>query len=187
MHYDAEKHHRRSIRLADYDYNQFGAYFITVCTKNRECLFGEIVDGEMRLNEFGRAVEDEWLRTPSVRPEIDIDAFVIMPNHVHGVVCFVDEKGTARRAPTKERFGHPLKGTLPTIVRAFKSAAAVRINKIRRAPGEPVWQRNYYEHVIRDENELNRIREYIRDNPAAWQTDQENPAATKTEDREPWQ
>src|SRR3970282_109225 len=101
MRYNPEKHHRRSIRLGGYDYGQSGAYFVTICTKNRECLFGEIVDGKMRLNHSGQIVQEEWSRTSIVRPDVELDAFVIMPNHVHGIICFVENSGgTARRAPT---------------------------------------------------------------------------------------
>ena len=99
--YDPEKHHRRSIRLGGYDYSQAGAYFVTVCTQNRQCLFGEIVDREMHLNNLGQIVQDEWFRTSIVRPDVELDASVVMPNHVHGIICVVDDgRGTARRAPT---------------------------------------------------------------------------------------
>ena len=148
--FDPEKHHRRSIRLGGYDYSQAGAYFVTVCTRNRECLFGEIIDGEMRLNDAGRMVDSEWLNTPRIRPQVELDGYIVMPNHVHGIICVVDDgRGTARRAPTVERFGCPVPGSLPTIVRAFKSAATKQINTLRGTPGTPVWQRNYYEYVIR--------------------------------------
>ena len=103
-------------------------------------MFGEIANGEMRLNPSGQIVREEWLRTSVVRPDVELDAFVIMPNHVHGIVCFIEDgRGTARRAPTVERFGHPVRGSLPTIVGAFKSAATRRINVIRRSPGTLVW------------------------------------------------
>jgi len=187
MTYAPEKHHRRSIRLGGYDYGQAGAYFVSICTQNRDCMFGEIANGEMRLNPSGQIVREEWLRTSVVRPDVELDAFVIMPNHVHGIVCFIEDgRGTARRAPTVERFGHPVRGSLPTIVRAFKSAATKRINEIRRSPGTLVWQRNYYEHVIRDGDELDRVRKYIEDNPGMWEMDGENPVAQKTKDKEAW-
>lgn len=185
MRYDADKNRRRSIRLSRYDYRQSGAYFITVCTKNREFLFGQIADGKMRLNELGMAVLNEWQRTERVRPGIKLDAFVIMPNHLHGILFLVYAEGTARRAPTEEVFGRPVSGSLPTIVRSFKSAAAMRINQIRNAPGAPVWQRNYYEQVIRGEEELHRIREYVEKNPVMWETDSENPSVTKTGKKQP--
>ena len=180
MRFNPARYHRRSIRLKRYDYRQPGAYFVTICAQNRECLFGEIVQQEMRLNDAGRIVEDEWFRTSVVRPNVELDAFVVMPNHIHGIICIVnDGRGTARRAPTMERFGHPIHGSLPTIICAFKSAATKRVNERRGTPGAPVWQRNYYEHVTRNESELNRIREYITGNPARWDEDIDNPAYSR--------
>ncbi len=176
MRFDSDRHHRRSIRLKGYDYAQAGAYFVTICTQDRECLFGDIVEGTMWLNDAGQMVEDEWSRTSAVRPNVQLDAFVVMPNHIHGIICIADDgRGTARRAPTVERFGHPVRGSLPTIVRAFKSATTKHVNEMRQTPGVPVWQRNYYEHVIRDEYELDHIREYIVGNPARWEEDVNNP------------
>ncbi len=165
---------RRSIRLRGYDYSQAGAYFVTVCVQGRECLFENVVGGKMRLNEYGHIVAGEWTKTAEMRDEIELDEFVVMPNHFHGIVIVVC-RGTARRAPTVERFGKPVSGSIPTITRSFKSAVTKRINEMRRTPGVKLWQRNYYEHTIRDEPELNRIRKYIADNPAKWETDRENP------------
>jgi REP-associated tyrosine transposase len=179
MRYDTDKNRRRSIRLSRYDYRRAGAYFITVCAKDRESIFGEIKEGDMELNALGRAVMDEWLRIATLRSGVELDAFVVMPNHIHGIVFLNDKEGTARRAPTKEYFGRPVSGSLPTIVRAFKSAATIRINKLRGTAGVPVWQRNYYEHVIRNQEELDRIRTYIEANPAMWHMDEENPLAKK--------
>lgn len=117
---------RQSIRLQGYDYSQAGAYFVTVCTQNRECLFGDIVNGEMRLNEAGRIVADEWLKTAEIRDEIELDECVVMPNHFHGILVIYDRggtaPGTARRAPTVEQFGRSVSGSVPTIVRPYKSA-----------------------------------------------------------------
>jgi REP element-mobilizing transposase RayT len=169
--HDPDRHHRQSTRLKGYDYAQPGAYFVTVCTRDRECLLGDIVDGEMRLNEYGMAVREEWLRTAQLRETVELDACTIMPNHVHGIVVITNGRGTARRAPT-ERFGKPVADSIPTIMRAFKSASTKHINVIRRTPGTPVWQRNYYEHVVRDDEELKAIRQYILSNPANWTTDE---------------
>ncbi len=168
-------HHRRSIRLPEYDYAQPGAYFITVCTHQRACLFGEIVDGEIRLSEMGHMVRDKWKKTQQIRSEIELDQFVIMPNHFHAIIWIHDGRGTARRAPTGEptyeQFGKPVAGSIPTIVRAFKSAVTRQINFHRNTPGMPVWQRNYYEHIIRNEAELNAVRDYIANNPQQWALD----------------
>lgn len=122
-----ERHHRRSIRLRGHDYREAGAYFVTVCTWQRGCLFGEIIDGEMELNGFGECVRDEWHQTAVIRPQVSLNAFVVMPNHVHGIVCFdAQEEGKARRAPTTAGFGHPIAGSLPSIParnESMKSAA----------------------------------------------------------------
>jgi len=171
---------RRSIRLNGYDYAQVGVYFVTVCTQNRLCLFGDVVDGEMVLNDAGRVVACEWMKTAERRPDIAVDEFVTMPNHFHGVVviCGPDGlAGTARRAPTVERFGQPVSGSLSTIIRAFKSAVTRGINETRNSPGSKLWQRNFHEHLVRGEEDLDRIREYIICNPGRWASDRENPRA----------
>jgi REP element-mobilizing transposase RayT len=173
-------HHRRSIRLKSYDYSRAGAYFITACTQDRACLFGEIADGAMRLNDAGRMVVEEWIKTAEIRVEIESDEYVVMPNHFHAILWIsdggaADGRGTVRRAPTVEQFSKPVAGSIPTIIRSFKSAVTKRINESRNTPGMPVWQRNYYEHIIRNDETMNRIRQYITDNPANWETDKENP------------
>ena len=184
--YDPTKHHRRSIRLPGYDYTQPGAYFVTICTHNREPLFGHVVNGEMVLNAWGRIVWEEWFRTAQLRPyeELFEDEFVVMPNHVHGIIWIVGDNnvGAQRRcAPTKPGGVTPnnvAPGSLGAIVRAFKSAVTKRINALRGTPGARVWQRNYYEHIIRNERALNAIRRYIAENPQRWHLDRYNPTAT---------
>jgi putative transposase len=192
------RYRRRSLRMLGYDYASPGAYFVTLCTKDRECLFGGVVDGEMRLNEVGRIVQEEWGRSAAVRAEIELDCRVVMPNHVHGIIVVADAR-TALYSPARAygssvgaygssvgaygssvgAYGHtPLRSpskTVGAVVRGFKSAATKRINEIRGTPGVLVWQRNYYEHVIRDEDSLGRIRRYIAENPARWGSDRENP------------
>ncbi len=183
MTYDPARHHRRSIRLKGYDYSQPGAYFVTICTHQRRCLFGDVVDGEMRLNEAGGMVEWTWYDLPNHIDNIELDAFVVMPNHVHGIIIIREPVVGAgsvgagsEPAPTTKRHG------LPEIVRQFKTFSARRINRWRGTPGTPVWQRNYYEHIIRDEQSLNRIRQYILENPIRWQLDRENPDRTEEKD-----
>jgi|JTFO01.1.fsa_nt_gb REP element-mobilizing transposase RayT len=171
MKYDPKIHHRRSIRLKGYDYTREGAYFITVCAYKRECLFGRIVDHVMGMNDVGHIVGDEWVKTVLIREEIELGDWVVMPNHFHGIIFIVGSRGTARRAPTGERLREPVRGSIPTIVRAFKSAVTKRVNELRGIPGAKLWQRNYWEHIIRDESDLNRIREYIQTNPARWEKD----------------
>jgi len=188
--YDPQRHHRRSIRLRGYDYSRPGAYFITICTQDRACLFGEIVDGKIRMNDAGKIVHDEWLRTADIRPNVELDAFVVMPNHLHGIIVLhPDRRGTLQRAPTVEQFGKPTSNTIPTIVRLFKSAVTKRINEHRGTPGARVWQRNYYEHIIRNEKSLNNIHEYIANNPMKWKWDRENVRAAHTSPQpkdDPW-
>lgn len=177
-----QKYQRRSIRLPQYSYEQDGAYFVTLCTHQRALLFGDVVDGEMELSTLGCVVMEEWERTATLRPYVELDAFVVMPNHVHGIIIINRGIVRARRAvPLQtENYGKPVPGSIPTIVRAFKSAATRRINQIRLTPGETVWQRNYYEHIIRNEAACDRIRQYIDLNPANWLTDDHHPAGFAT-------
>ncbi len=193
MKYDLQKHHRRSIRLKGYDYSQAGGYFVTIVIQNRECLFGDVVDGEMMLNELGKILLLTWNDLPSHNQHIILDEFVIMPNHIHGII-FINV-GTdsniagadsnivgagSKPAPMEPAPMEPAPMVkkhhgLSEIVRQFKTFSARRINKHRGTPGAPVWQRNYWEHIIRDELELNRIRGYITNNPLNWEFDNENP------------
>lgn len=168
--------HRRSLRLPGYDYSQTNAYFMTICAAQKKFLFGNIKDGTMRLSAAGQIVVAEWLKTADLRSSVTLDQFTVMPNHFHGIL-WIDEgqTGTARRAPTRERFGKPVKGSLPTIIGAFKAAVTRRIHQLRISHKGEVWQRGYYEHVIRDEDSLRRIREYIIINPEQWDRDRENP------------
>jgi REP element-mobilizing transposase RayT len=134
---DTEKHHRRSIRLKDYDYSQSGAYFVTICTHKSKNIFGDIVDGRMVLNKFGKMAELSWLDLSKHYSNIRIDIFAIMPNHFHGIIFIVG--AGLKPAPTK----YPLS----EIIRGFKTFSSRRINETRNMSGTPVWQRNYYEHV----------------------------------------
>jgi REP element-mobilizing transposase RayT len=184
--------HRHSIRLPDYDYTQDGVYFVTICAYNRDCIFGHILDGEMRLNGWGGIVQEEWLRTAVLRPYVILDEFVVMPNHFHGIVIISrhnDETagssvGARRALPLRNPEppvqmpapGKPIARSLGIIVGSFKSAVTKRINEERGTPGAIVWQRNYYEHIIQDEESLNATRLYIQTNPAQWDADIENPA-----------
>jgi REP element-mobilizing transposase RayT len=158
--YNPDVHHRRSIRLRGWDYRTAGAYFVTLVAQHRELLFGTIVDGEMRLSPYGEIVQEEWLRSAELRPEIILDAFVIMPNHFHAVIILTDE-------PTARPLG--------ALIGGFKAAAARRVNIERETPGIPLWQRNYYERMVRNDRELEAIRSYIESNPGRWAEDQENP------------
>lgn len=151
-------------------------------------MFGEIIDGEMRLNEFGKIVKQQWEKLAARFPTIELGAFVVMPNHIHDVIVIRDGRGTAehtsnnspepfRRAPTIERFGKPVEDSLATMVRSYKSAVTLRINLMRATEGQPTWQGNYYEHIIRNQADWERIDAYIQANPAMWAEDDENPGS----------
>ncbi len=160
---DSPSHRRRSLRLRNYDYSQSGAYFITVCTHNRAALFGQVVESQMRTNAAGDMLWKLWSGLDGRFPALDLDTFIVMPNHVHGVLV-LDGQSPA---------------TLGRIVGAYKSLAVQGYAAGVRESGWPkyqkhLWQRNYYEHVIRDEAELTSIREYIVHNAAKWDRDPEN-------------
>ena len=171
-------YHRRSIRLKTYDYFQAGAYFITICTQDHGCLLGEIKDGQMQINASGVIVEQCWHELPSHYPGLELDIFEVMPNHIHGILVLDDERtgynfrAGLKPAPTGIAFPKP--HGLSEIVRGFKTFSARRINRISGSIGVKFWQRGYYERVIRNENELSRIREYIIYNPLSWSLDREN-------------
>ncbi len=179
MHYN-KSCHRRSIRLKNYNYAQSGMYFITICAYDKKYLFGKIINEKMILNDLGHIVLKEWLKTGEIRKNIKLDEFVIMPNHFHCILNIIS-RGTACRALSDshiEKFNKPTRNSIPTIIRSYKSAVTKQINQCfdgtaRRAT-TTVWQRNYYEHIIRNEHELKKIREYILNNPLKWKLDFEN-------------
>jgi REP-associated tyrosine transposase len=155
-------HNRHSVRLRDYDYRRAGAYFITVCVQDKRCVLSRIVNDAVMLDRAGRVVQSVWDSLPDRFPGLDVDAFVIMPSHVHGVIVLPDGG----------------KGPLGEVVRTFKAAST----RLIRTSGFPDfgWQRSYYEHVIRGEDELERVRAYVVGNPARWETDRENPEGLGT-------
>jgi len=178
-------HRCRSIRLKEYNYCQPGAYFVTVCAHHQECAFGDVIDGNMHLNECGQLVGREWLKTFDIRKNLLLDQYIVMPNHFHGIIVMTAGRGTLQRAPALEQFGKPVSNSLPTIIRLFKSTTTKQINEWRKTPGMCLWQRNYYEHIIRNEDELNRVREYVANNPLQWEFDTENPNGRGTLQRAP--
>jgi len=201
-------HNRHSIRLKNYDYAQPGAYFITICTHNRKYLFGDVVNKNMQLNKFGEIVNQCWVETEKIRPGVIIDEYIIMPNHLHGIIVITNDYqnadsynnvgaycdvGAYCNTPlhdTSQRCNTPLQSpskTIGAIVRGFKSSSTKQINQIRNTPGIPIWQRNYYEHIIRDDESLQRIREYIVQNPAKWEKDKENTDIVQVQNIEPKQ
>ncbi|MEA5576613.1 transposase [Anabaena sp. UHCC 0451] len=214
MPYNPDIHHRRSMRLKGYDYSQQGAYFVTICTHQRNCLFGEIVDGEMKLNTNGEIARGSWLSIPRHFQNVELDEFVIMPNHLHGILIiknfemegealanqdfsqsFSEVEGEALAnqdfqqkqnlssqcfAPTTPTIKRvKINGTTPqslaSIIQNYKSVSTRQINRINKAKGNVIWQRNYHEHIIRSEEALNNIRQYIVNNPINWAEDEENP------------
>jgi len=160
------KYRIESTRLQEYDYSSPGAYFFTGCTKNRECLFGETADGQMILNDSGQIVLDCWHDLPNHYANMTLDAFVIMPNHIHGIIIIVETGFKPVSTKTKTNHG------LSEFVRALKTFSSRHINAIRKTPGIPVWQSRFHEHIIRNEIELHKIREYIVNNPLNWETDE---------------
>ncbi|MEW5976044.1 MAG: transposase [Acidobacteriota bacterium] len=185
--YDPKVHHRRSIRLPGHDYSQGGAYYITLCTKHRRFLFGAIVDARMILNSAGQIVADEWVKTAAIRQGIGLDKWVVMPNHFHAIVVITPCLGRGDRpvaptvvaptpvASTKDVRPGARSNSLGALIAGFKSAVTKRINQTSGMSGAEVWQRNYYEHIIRNERDLTRVRQYIEDNPARWAEDSDNP------------
>jgi REP element-mobilizing transposase RayT len=184
MTYNPDIHHRRSIRLKEYNYSAAGAYFVTFCAFQRECLFGNVVDSEMLVNPYGEIVRECWQRMPAHFPYVEIDEFVVMPNHFHAILLINESVGAKQSASAsplphiRESFSlqqGTLPGSLGAILQNFKSVSTRKSNKLRENPGCPIWQRNYYERVIRDEKELSTAREYIMNNPIQWDLDKNNP------------
>jgi REP element-mobilizing transposase RayT len=194
MTFNPEKHHRQSIRIRGYDYTQASAYFVTLCTHQRRCLFGQIVDGAMYLNCSGQFIQTCWKNLPNHFPFIELDVFVVMPNHIHGIIIITEKTisssvgakhscpdiSNARESLSKNASPCPAlpkgtkSGSLGAIVQNFKSVSTRKINRINSTLGETIWQRNYHEHIIRDQSSLHHIRQYITNNPQSWTEDPEN-------------
>jgi len=179
MNYDAEKHHRRSIRLAGYDYRAAGAYFVTICSHQKKRVFGRVLDGEMQMHVYGRIVAECWDEITDHYPQVIVDEWIVMPNHCHGILIIVDAPVGARYISplhAASRIGAPA-GSLGSVIGKFKAAATRRINAHRAERNlspAVVWQRNFYERIIRDEKELIATRRYIIENPLHWEQDTEN-------------
>jgi len=188
MNYNPGIHHRRSIRLKGYDYSKPGAYYITVCTQNRICLLGDVKDGKMILNKFGEAIIEKWYNIQKHFQFVRLDEFCTMPNHIHGILFIMEsyvgakhskkniiEEPFQNASPLHDRPKGTKSGSLSSIMQNYISITTRKINQIRKTPGEKLWQRNFYERIIRDDNELNKIREYIIYNPQKWDLDRNNP------------
>jgi len=190
-------HRRRSLRLRGYDYSLPGPYYVTLCTQNKKCLFGRVINGEMVPNRTGRIIKEGWIRTGENRDGIELDEWVLMPNHLHGIVVIseiltrairelplhgmVENEDSLRgldifakaayEFPQRIDIKHRRNMILPNFIGRFKMQTAKQVNKMWKIPGKPLWQKNYWERIIRDEEDLNRIRQYIRNNPALWEKD----------------
>jgi len=197
MPYNKRKHHRRSICLPGHDYASPGAYFVTICVHGGECLLGQVVDGGMRLSEWGQVVSHYWKRIPDHVVHVELDEWVVMPNHIHGIIV-ITGRGEASpesasstgnlthggtRLPDRgaTRDASPLlqpglqPGSLGAIVGNYKSVTTRRINRLCGMPGTPFWQRYYWEHIIRNDASLNQIRAYMQSNPGRWAEDRLHP------------
>jgi REP element-mobilizing transposase RayT len=200
---DRNRYHRRSIRLPGFDYAGAGSYFVTICAHQRALLFGNIRNDDVVLNECGRIVLEEWHRSADLRREVELDAVVVMPNHVHGIVSLVctDDEGYRGRGPrvsggdgkpeNPEMGAHraPLQRrprSLGSFVAGFKAASTSRIRQHFSSPDLPVWQRNYYEHVIRNDDAYARIYNYLMTNPIRWVIDRENPDRWGDDEFDAW-
>ncbi|KAB1064348.1 transposase [Salibacter halophilus] len=186
MNYDPNKHHRRSIRLKGYDYSKKGLYFITLCCQDRSSFFGEIDNGENRLNKAGEIVKEEWEKTPLIRENTALHEYIIMPNHFHAIIEILFSKNHEENIG---EFKSPSQ-TIGAIIRGFKGASTKRIKELyfsenqstcesqfapkHFSPTDKIWQRNYYESIIRNEKSYYNISRYIRNNPANWEKDKFN-------------
>ncbi len=195
-------HHRRSIRLKGYDYSSEGAYYVTIVAQGRECLFGEVINGEMFLSKYGEIIQKWRDEIPVHFPNVELGAFVIMPNHIHGIIFIIDNRrgevisprdnpnnniqdeyvdGDNNQGGGQQQGGDasqpPLRRpTLGQIVAYFKYQSTKEMNKIETENAiTKFWQRSYYEHIIRNEKELQQKTDYIMDNPSQWDEDDENP------------
>jgi putative transposase len=174
---DLPWHQRRPARLRGYDYTQPGWYFVTICVQDRACVLGSVCNGKMDLNDAGRMIEATWAEMPLHYPRVRLDQAIVMPNHLHGVIVLEDAAATGDGRPQ----GAAPTLSLPDIVDRFKTLTTrLYIDAVRRHGWQPfagrLWQRSYYDHVIRDEHALSQIRDYIVNNPIKWEMDPDNPA-----------
>jgi len=160
---------RKPNRLRDYDYSQDGYYFITICTRGRKEFFGNIREGKLDLNRYGETVNQGWYDLPRHYPNGSLDSFVIMPNHVHGIIVIDNENVVGNGLKPFPTHG------LSEIIRGFKTFSSRKINEEIEIDNKFQWQKSFYDHIIRDERSLDLIREYIQNNPLKWDLDRENP------------
>ena len=166
------RHRRRSIRLPGYDYSQPGLYFVTICTQNKKCFFGKIENGIVHPNRYGKIILEQWEWLEKQYPYIKLDMWILMPDHLHAIIYIKHQnftmdccRGGSRTAPTS---GGIKRKTLGRLIGAFKTISTKHINHLRNSTGSKLWQRGYYERIIRNEREYYAIRKYITDNPIYW-------------------
>lgn len=193
---EPERHHRRSIRLKGYDYSRAGAYFVSVCTHDRICLLGDVISGVVQLSPIGTAALECWMKIPQHFADVELDEFIIMPNHVHGIIFIQNDdvhtnvqnvgvqyieplqrislqNESRRDEPKQHQYQHVISRSIGSIIRSYKSAVTRWCKQHRYEHFR--WQRNYYERIIRNERELYEVRKYIINNPMKWELDEENP------------
>jgi putative transposase len=172
-----DKYRIESARLRDWDYGSRGWYFVTICTQNRAAIFGEIVSGEVRLSPVGRVAESGLRALPLHYDNVQVDSFVVMPNHVHAIVmidgdhCF--SPNAKRRSPPASGFVSPRAGSLSAIIRSFKAGVTRRCREVGLR--HVIWQARFHDHLLRGDAVISAVRDYIHDNPANWGADKENP------------
>ena len=164
---DTITHHRRSLRLQGYDYSQPGAYFVTICVRRSACVLGEVLDGDMTLTDLGRIASDYWKHVPQHFQDVFIDEFVVMPNHVHSIIIISERRGGV--TPPLQTI------TLSQIIAYYKYQTTKQINQVRQQIGKLFWQRSFYDHIVRNDEELRRIRKYVVENPLKWELDEYYP------------
>jgi REP element-mobilizing transposase RayT len=180
MHNPPELPHRKQLRLRGYDYAFPGVYFVTICSAGKRPIFGSIRDGKTALSPIGEIVRSEWVALTERFTGLVLDQFVVMPNHLHGVLAFVSHVGGASPAPTTANTTGKPGGASPSptlfeVIGAFKSISTIKVNKFMRRRGVPLWQRSYYEHIVRTGEDVRKIQRYILENPLMWSLDPENP------------
>ena len=166
-----DKYRIESARLKGWNYSGNGYYFVTICTRNKECLMGDVLNGEIRLSPIGEIVSQEWQKTEQIRSNVSLDAWIVMPNHLHGIIIIDNVETHDNDQNGSNKFG-PQKNNLGSIIRGFKSAVTSRINA---SEYDFAWQARFYDHIIRDERSLEGIRKYIADNPLKWELEKDNP------------
>ncbi len=157
----------KTIRIQDFDYKLAGTYFLTICTYKMNCIFGKINNERMILDNCGKIAEKYWLEIPMHFPRAEIDSFIVMPNHIHGIINIIDDVGAGHVQPEINKYQRIIPNSIGSMIRSYKSAVTKWIHK--NTTINNVWQRNYYEHIIQNDNELYRIQEYIHYNPLNWQ------------------